>query len=588
MTKYQKLALALVILLAIFFRFYQITSLPGGLFPDEAANGLDINSMQQGDLQPFYERGNGREALFFYMLWGSVELFGKGPWQHHAVSALVGLLAIIGCFLVTRKLFSLGFEGDPKNESRLRRATWIALLAAFFMAVSTWHIVLSRTAFRANLIPLFTTFTLYFGLVAISAKKRTNQYLAACLAGALFALGFYTYIAYRIMVPIVAMIILWPLLVDLFKTPRFKKIKTYFPHALLVTEYFIAFILPIAYYFYTHEGSFVGRSGQVSVFNPELNQGNLIGTIFEVARVSVRAYFSGGDLNWRHNISGYSFLSQIISPFFGLGLIASFLLALRYLVQPFKRIIDWKFFLLTGWFWGMLLPVITTAEGIPHGLRSIGTIPAVFIIAAWALFEIARRVNNLIAKQCEYFLERAKKFKRPVILYTVLRVSLRALVVCFIATLIAQAYIGYFVYAANSPEYHYYFRSDLTTVSNYLNGYDDPDSALPAGKIPPSFTNRHTKQNTYLILDKFSVQSVDYFTTFDARNQSDPRNNPYTQVDPEHSWQLTSLKPGDEIVFAQSSIFDIKKFKAYHLNSKLKFEQRNKFGQAELAVYEIQ
>ena len=63
-------------ILAISFRFYQIAAMPGGLFPDEAANGLDINSMQQGDLQPFYERGNGREALFFYMLWGSVEAFG--------------------------------------------------------------------------------------------------------------------------------------------------------------------------------------------------------------------------------------------------------------------------------------------------------------------------------------------------------------------------------------------------------------------------------------------------------------------------------------------------------------------------------
>ena len=84
--------------LAIAFRFYMVCAMPGGLFPDEAANGLDVNSMQQGNLQPFYERNNGREGLFFYMLWGSVEAFGRGPWQHHIVSALVGVLSVLLCF----------------------------------------------------------------------------------------------------------------------------------------------------------------------------------------------------------------------------------------------------------------------------------------------------------------------------------------------------------------------------------------------------------------------------------------------------------------------------------------------------------
>ncbi|HVY68110.1 MAG TPA: hypothetical protein VHA30_04430, partial [Patescibacteria group bacterium] len=65
MTKNQKIIFAVIIVLAVFFRYYQITAMPGGLFPDEAANGLDINLMEQGHLQPFYERGNGREALFF-------------------------------------------------------------------------------------------------------------------------------------------------------------------------------------------------------------------------------------------------------------------------------------------------------------------------------------------------------------------------------------------------------------------------------------------------------------------------------------------------------------------------------------------
>lgn len=573
--------------LAIFFRFYQIAAMPGGLFPDEAANGLDIISMQQGHLQPFYERGNGREALFFYMLWGGVEAFGKGAWQHHIVSAMVGLLSVLGCFLLTKKLFTIPENQFDPNKQK-QRAIHIALLAAFLMAVSTWHIELSRTAFRANLIPLFISWTLYFGLVAVTVKIKAHQYIAAFICGALFALGFYSYIAYRILIPIVAIVVLWPLLVDIFRAPRFVYIKKYFLHVLLFALAFIIFIAPIANYFYTHPGSFIGRSGQVSVFNPELNQGNLVGTVLEVARLSLSAYFLEGDLNWRHNISGYPFLSQIISPFFAIGLITSLFYSLAYLIRPIKFKSKWRHLLLTGLFWGMLLPVITTAEGIPHGLRSIGTIPVVFILAAWGLY---RTITLIISVTYTRYLHHSDQTIKPMMVERLQRLLVlcsKILAICFVLALIAQAYIGEFVYAANSPEYYYSFRADLTTVSNYLNGFDDPTHATPAGKIPASFINRHTKQNTYLVLDKFSIQTVDYFTMYDARNLNDARNNPYTQVDPEDSWKLTGTKPGDEIVFTQSSIFDIKKFKSFHPEAKLKFEARNKFGQAVLAVYEIE
>src|SRR3954471_13275928 len=94
-----------VLLLAIFFRFYEIKTFPNGLFPDEAANGLDINSIFQGRIQPFYERGNGREALFFYMLAASVAIFGRGPWQHHIVTGVVGVAEILATYFLVKRMF---------------------------------------------------------------------------------------------------------------------------------------------------------------------------------------------------------------------------------------------------------------------------------------------------------------------------------------------------------------------------------------------------------------------------------------------------------------------------------------------------
>lgn len=390
MTPKQKFAFLGIFILAAFFRLFLVDQMPGGLFPDEAANGLDINSMQQGQLQPFYERGNGREALFFYMLWGSVEIFGKTPFAHHLVSALVGLLTVVVTFFLTRRLILLTDENGNKD-----RATWIALSAMLFVATSAWHIVLSRTAFRANLIPLFAALTFYFLIASVQVQSRAKRYWLAILTGATFALGFYTYIAYRILAPVVIIVALWPLLVDMFSKPRLVQAKKFFTPTLLAGLAFVIVILPLANYFYTHPGSFVGRSGQVSIFNPELNQGDLVGTLAQVAGWSIRAYFWQGDLNWRHNISGEPFLSIIISPFFGIGLILVLIFAVRYAIRPRKHRTDWSYFLLAGWFTAMLLPVITTAEGIPHGLRAIGTIPVVFIITALGLDLVMQYVHKI-------------------------------------------------------------------------------------------------------------------------------------------------------------------------------------------------
>jgi hypothetical protein len=164
----------------------------------------------------------------------------------------------------------------------------------------------------------------------------------------------------------------------------------------------------------------------------------------------------------------------------------------------------------------------------------------------------------------------------------------------FILALPLESYAWYFGYAAQSPENYFAFRSDLTVVSNYLKSYGN-------------------RENTYLVLDKFSRQTVDYLTTIDGATScdsdpayrppeciDDPKNKPYVQVDPEDSWKAEGaqkdgkriwpmgLASGTRIVFTQSSIFDIAKFKLYHPTAVLRHEVRNSFGQAVLAVYEIE
>ncbi|MGE5392651.1 MAG: ArnT family glycosyltransferase [Candidatus Saccharibacteria bacterium] len=512
----------LVILgLALFFRFYQIGTLPGGLFPDEAANGLDVNSILKGHLQPFYERGNGREALFFYVIAAAVAIFGRGPWQHHIVSAGFGFFEVLATYFLVKRMFG-------------KRT---AYLASFFMAVSSYAVTISRTAFRANTIPLFTTLTILFLIRAYQSPDRRTKIWSGLLSGISFGLGFYTYISYRMMIPLLcgfAVLLLFSL------RGRIKESWAAYgkPFWAWVLGFAASFSW-LGYYFFTHPGSFVGRAGQVSIFSKELNHGDVVGTFLAVFKATILSFFTEGDLNWRHNVSGFPFLSPFLSPFFAVSVILFSLACLVLLRQIWKKTVTEKILymsLVAVWFWFMLAPEVTTAEGIPHGLRLIGVIPPIFILAAWS-------VNWLYEK-----LLLNRTFYRG-------RLAFGAI---FLGSILVYNFYLYFGIAAQSPDYYYAFRSDLTDVSGYLNARD-------------------SKQTTYLSLDAFSVQTVDYLTT--------ATNNPYNLLVPENTYQV-KLKTGDQVVFTQSTLYDITKFRVTHPRARLIVDKKNKFNQTIMQVYE--
>jgi 4-amino-4-deoxy-L-arabinose transferase-like glycosyltransferase len=593
MNSKQKSLLVLIILVAIFFRFYQIVRMPGGLFPDEAANGLDINLMQQGNFQPFYQRGNGREALFFYMEWASTAIFGKGQWQFHIVSSLIGVLSVLMVYFVTFRLFLMG-QGEESDDKKRNRAVHIGLLAAFLMAVSSWHVVLSRTALRANLTPLFGALTLYFLLRAYQAQSQKAKYWFSILTGASFGLGFYTYIAYRIMLPILFFILVWPLFAAVKNRQLKDVVRKYWKYFSVFCASFLVFVFWIADYFYHNFSYFTGRSGQVSIFNQSLYTVNglqltskptllVVASVFwAVLKTAVTGFFIHGDLNWRQNISGYPFLSPLISPFFGIGLAVVTFFGIWYFFAPAKKSGYWKYFLLTGWFWGMLLPELATAEGIPHGLRSAGAIAPTFIICALAIYEFAQfalRVHRRLWQHIAPGRNDPKWIENQNFIPPKMRLvnlAFKLLAVCFFVALTMQTYFLYFIYAANSPEYFYAFRADLTPVSQYLVSRCNESLAQGQGS---------TKNSTYLVLDTYSEQTPDYLTSDPKGDFSQPCNVPYQVVDPASSWQLPPLQNGQQVVFTESTLFDARKFTQNHPEARLLQYDRNQFNQIVMAVY---
>lgn len=546
------LAVVGVVLLAVGFRFYDIQSYPPGLFPDEAANGEDALLILDGDWRPFYPRGNGREALFFFLEALSIKFFGIGVWQLHIVSAAIGVLTVVATYFATRVWFG-----------RLA-----GILAALFLATNHWHVTLSRTGFRAILIPLFVAaFSAFIGYTvqAVRRGKLSTSYVYAALAGAAFMGGFYTYIAYRVMAGVVLGIVVLLLLAALHPNIGFPHLKRYWRQLVIGIIAGIIVFLPLGIYFAQNPQDFIGRAGQVSVFNRELQKefggGTLLGTIMFSTQETLLSFFSGdGDLIWRHNVVGYPLLNPLVGILFLLGLawvIRGIGVIVREIVQGQEIHLEMVYPYILLLLLGMLLPIITTAEGIPHGLRSIGLVFPIFFLAGTAgavvLHWAQRRVRS----------ESARAISFGVLIGLVL---------------LGVSYDGslYFLMARNDSEAAYDYRADLTEVAQFI----DEHTARHPDNPPP-----------YLVLDKFSLQTIHFLLSVSAheyvkkgQEHPDAAEHRYLEVDPATS-HLTVLQPGEIMVFTQSTLPDADRYGRTHDNVELLESRHNKFGQEIMRVY---
>ena len=351
------LLLLTILGIAVFFRFYRLDRIPPGLYPDVAINGNDaLDSLKTGQFKLFYPENNGREGMIVWLDALSIYLFGAGVYALKFPAALAGVLTIIGLYLLGKELF--GKKGECA-----------ALLASFFLATSFWHVNFSRIGFRAILVPFFLVFAFYFFTKGFKTKKNSWQ----ILAGIFFGAGFYTYISYRLAVPLLFVALLgWFLYYWRGKLPiNFLRTAA----IILITIFVIA--LPIGLYFLSHPGDFIGRAGQTSVFsaeNPLLAFGKSLGLHLGMFNVY-------GDGNWRHNYPGSPELFWPVGILFLVGLfLAVKRLAAQFGAKDFGPEFN-SYLLLLAWLIFMILPGALTQEGIPHALRVIGVIPAVFLLA---------------------------------------------------------------------------------------------------------------------------------------------------------------------------------------------------------------
>jgi len=416
-----------ILIIAIFLRFYHFTSTPPGLYPDEAMDGNNaVEATETNHFQVFYTEDNGREGLYVNMIAGFLKVWPiYEPWVVRLPAAIAGTLTVWGIYLLIAELF-----GDGPG-----------LLAAFLLATSFWGIIFSRIGFRAILAPLALVFTLWLLIKAFRAANKRLALFYACLAGIVYGLGFYTYIAYRAT----------PLLFLLF-IPFFHKLSGFWKRtALFIIVTFIV-AAPLGYYFVTHPGSFFGRTAEISVTSAA-NPAYAFAA--NLAKEALMFNFHG-DNNWRQNVSGAPELFWPVGILFLLGIVLAIYFIVqrarkKYITAENEKLFPQFGILLTlAWLVVGILPAAASDEGIPHALRSILALAPALILAALGGVWLYRIIKK-------YWGMRAVK----------------SLMVIFLVIVAGWGYYDYFVVWAQNPNVPGAFNADYVDIGRQIN-------ALPA------------------------------------------------------------------------------------------------------------
>jgi 4-amino-4-deoxy-L-arabinose transferase-like glycosyltransferase len=450
-----------IIIGAFLVRFIGISDLPAGLYPDEAVNGMDaLEANATGNYKLFYESNNGREGLFINLQAFSIKLLGNNLVGLKLWSIIFGTLTVLGMFLLISEIF------------RNQRA---GLIGAYLTAFSYWAINFSRIGFRANMLPFILVFAFYFLFKGIRSKK----YYDFLLAGLIYGLGLHTYIAFRVS-PLVLIVLLIGFIITRknFLVEYWKFILTF------AMAMFITAAPMLLDFFYFHPEHYSSRTSEISVLNPEVNQGHIFQAVGKTLFLSIAKYNLWGDQNWRHNYPPYPLLNPITGIAFALGFLYSIFKFFHLLYLRFKKGVrddhlHIYLFLLT-WFFTLLIPEVLANEGNPHALRSIGTLPVVMIFAAIPL---------------TWILGKAKSFGHS------FKLAIYSLLIASFIFIGISDPVKYFVFFAESPQQHASFDANLTEEAKYILSLPSETQKIVIAenmeRVPIKFLTNQAKNVTY-------------------------------------------------------------------------------------------
>lgn len=186
----------LILLVGIFFRTFQFPNIPPGLYVDEAGAGYETFSLLRtgsdrwGVHLPVYfiSWGSGQSVLYSYLSIPVVSTMGLARFSIRLLSLIIGILTLPLLYGTVKR--TLGKD--------------VALLSTFLLAILPWHVMISRWALDANLLPFFLLLGAYAVTRALEGRSRVGTVLALLPWG----LSLYAYAMAYFVVPSLLLLVL--------------------------------------------------------------------------------------------------------------------------------------------------------------------------------------------------------------------------------------------------------------------------------------------------------------------------------------------------------------------------------------------
>ncbi len=435
--------LAVIVVLAFGLRVYRVTDIPPSLNWDEVSIGYNAYSIlktghdEWGEFLPLHFKSYGEYKLPV-QIYGSIPaiaLLGLNDFSVRITPVIYGTLTILATYFLVMALF-----GEVS----------VALLASFLLAISPWHLQLTRGSFEASFACFWIVLAMNF---LVRGFKKSQWWI---LSAVFFAIAIYTYNSARGFVPLflsVAGLIYWKDLIKKWKVVA------------IAGVVFVGLLLPLVPFVIS--GDAKARYKLVSITDdpgllPRINEHRGQSTLPQplprlvhnkvtyvslyfienyLAHFTPDFLFISGAPHKQHHVQGMGELYAIEAPFLLLGL--WWLIVKKYRFR----------WLLLSWILLTYVPVAATHDSIPHALRTVIVLPTYQLITALGFINVYKWMKK----------------KRKLLFGPFIGFSAAVLLIC----------IGYYFYlyyqmypVSYSKDWQYGYKQVVEYIKEHQSEYD--------------------------------------------------------------------------------------------------------------------
>lgn len=410
--KYKRVILFFVLLIigvGAFLRINKLSSIPPQPSLDEVSIGYNAYSILKtgkdefGTSFPVLLRAydDYRPALYVYFVIPFVWLLDLNVLAVRLPSVILSIISIGSLYVIARRIYHYFSFAKPAA---------LALVPTTLLAISPWHIYISRLGHEVNAFVSF--FFIGFAFFLNSIKEKKVNALGLSISAAFFALSFSAYQSGKVFIP------LFVLMLAVF---FYKTIKTNFKKFIPAILVGILFSLPIIIASLQPEALL--RLKATSIFNIPFE------TSYENAKKLIQFKEDSNYLQivlhnrhvYPYLVFGSSFIShftydflygsayneQFKIPGFGLYHVVEIpLLAMGLIYMLIKKKIKWMVFL-GLWYVVGILPSAISTQG-PHAMRAFSAIGSLLLISGLGIgllrFKKKKFKNALVGVSIAYSL----------------------------------------------------------------------------------------------------------------------------------------------------------------------------------------